>query len=114
MAKQYVTSQGETWDQIAFEIFGDESYMKELIEANPDYTGVFSFEGGILLDIPDITGNEIDDALPFWRTQTDEEMDEAEEGVDEYADDDEDEDEDEEDEEEEDEDEDDSEEDEDE
>ena len=57
MAKQYVTSQGETWDQIAFEIFGDESYMKELIEANPDYTGVFSFEGGILLDIPDINRN---------------------------------------------------------
>lgn len=102
MAQKYVTSQGETWDQIAFEIFGDESYMKDLIEANPDYTGVFSFEGGILLDIPDISGNEVNDALPFWRVQTDEEMDEAEEGVDEYADDDEDEEEDEEDEDEED------------
>lgn len=93
MAQQYVTSQGDTWDMIAFKLFGDEIYMKDLIEANPDYTGIFSFESGILLDVPGDIEEKKNEALPFWRIQTDEEMDAEEEGVDEYADDDEDEDE---------------------
>lgn len=91
MAKQYVTSQGDTWDAIAFRTYGDESCMRNLIEANQDYAGVFIFEGGILLNIPELEESEKDDAIPFWRRETDEEMDAAEEGVDEYADEDDDE-----------------------
>lgn len=85
MADQYVTSQGDTWDQIAYEQYGDEAYMKDLIEANPDYAGVFSFGSGVIINLPDIPDDDADDALPFWRTQTDEEID-ADEGEDDYTD----------------------------
>lgn len=85
-ATQYVTVQGDTWDSIAFKVFGDEAYMKELIEANQDYVDIFIFEGGILIDLPTIGDDAANDALPFWRTQTDEEMDEEEEGSVDYSD----------------------------
>lgn len=86
MADQYVTSQGDTWDSIAYQVYGDEAYMQNLIEANQDYAGVFTFESGILIDLPDVPDESAPDAVPFWRRLTDDEMDAEEEGDDEYTD----------------------------
>ena len=34
MASTYTTIQGDTWDLIAYKLYGEEKYMKNLIEAN--------------------------------------------------------------------------------
>ena len=37
MASTYTTIQGDTWDLIAYKLYGEEKYMKNLIEANEEY-----------------------------------------------------------------------------
>lgn len=68
MARTYTTIQGDTWDLIAYKTLGAEHYMKEFIEANPQYIHVFSFSAGVVLTIPEITEEEDESLLPVWRT----------------------------------------------
>ena len=70
MAKTYTTVQGDTWDNIAYKTLGAEHYMKEFIEANSQYTDVFSFSAGVVLTIPDVSEQEDESLLPVWRTGT--------------------------------------------
>lgn len=67
MASTYTTIQGDTWDLIAYDLYGDESYMKTLIEANWDYIDTMVFESGVVLNVPEIAESADDDA-PFWRS----------------------------------------------
>lgn len=62
----YTTIQGDVWDLIAYKLYGDEKYMKNLIEANWQYIDVVVFSSGIVLNVPDIPDEEIED-MPFWR-----------------------------------------------
>lgn len=62
----YTTIQGDVWDLIAYKLYGDEKYMKNLIEANWQYIDVVVFSSGIVLNVPDIQDEEIED-MPFWR-----------------------------------------------
>lgn len=57
----YTTIQGDTWDGIAYKLYGDEKYMKNLIEANWLYTDVLVFSAGVELTVPEITEEEKDD-----------------------------------------------------
>ncbi|HJB94857.1 MAG TPA: tail protein X [Candidatus Mediterraneibacter intestinigallinarum] len=66
MAGTYNTIQGDTWDLIAYKLFGSEKYMKNLIEANWPLLDVLIFPSGIELTVPDLP-EEQDDDLPFWR-----------------------------------------------
>lgn len=66
MAGTYKTIQGDTWDLIAYKLFGSEKYMKNLIEANWPLLDVLIFPSGIELTVPDLP-EEQDDGLPFWR-----------------------------------------------
>lgn len=66
MAGTYKTIQGDTWDLIAYKLYGSEKYMKNLIEANWPLLDVLIFSSGIELTVPDIP-EEQDDDLPFWR-----------------------------------------------
>lgn len=66
MAGTYKTIQGDTWDLIAYKLFGSEKYMKNLIEANWPLLDVLIFPSGIELTVPDHP-EEQDDDLPFWR-----------------------------------------------
>lgn len=50
----YFTKAGDTWDLIAYEIYGDEKYMKELIEANIELVDTVFFKAGVPLIVPDI------------------------------------------------------------
>ena len=94
----YVTVQGDCWDSLAFELYGDEKYMQLLIEANWPLLDYLVFPSGIEIYVPDLPDEEDEDA-PFWRLEDDEGDDEDDfySSV-EYPDDEEDEDEDEEDE----------------
>lgn len=58
MAGTYKTIQGDTWDLIAYKLFGSEKYMKNLIEANWPLLDVLIFPSGIELTVPDLRRNK--------------------------------------------------------
>ena len=82
MANVYVTAQGDTFDSIAYWLYGDEKYMKDLIECNWDYADVLVFGPDVTLYIPEVDLDEEDDEdMPFWR---DEDEDDEEASEDDY------------------------------
>lgn len=67
--KKYITIQGDTWDSIAYDLYGDENYMSVLMEANFDYVDTLKFPANVELNVPEI-GIEIEndtDDQPDWR-----------------------------------------------
>jgi len=66
MDDTYTTIQGDTWDMIAYRLFGDEAYMEDLIMANPSYIDTLVFSSGTVLSVPELTEGQ-DDDIPFWR-----------------------------------------------
>jgi len=68
--RKYITIQGDTWDYIAYKVYGAESgtefYMSALLEANPKYLGYVVFPADIDLDVPDIKV-ELPRTLPPWK-----------------------------------------------
>lgn len=66
MASTYMTSQGDTWDLIAYDLYGDEKYMHYLIEANWPLLDILVFSSGTMVNVPDIPEDAIED-VPFWR-----------------------------------------------
>lgn len=69
MASTYTTVQGDCWDLLAFRFYGDEKYMKLLIEANWPLLDVLVFSSGTVLKVPDLP-EESDEDAPFWRLET--------------------------------------------
>ena len=63
---QYTTEQGDTWDGIAYKIYGSEGRMHELLTANWPLLDIMIFANGVVLDVPDIS-ETVSDSLPFWR-----------------------------------------------
>ena len=66
MASTYMTSQGDTWDLIAYDLYGDEKYMHYLIEANWPLLDTLVFSSGTKVIVPDIP-EDADEDVPFWR-----------------------------------------------
>lgn len=62
----YTTVQGDTWDSIAYKLYGSEKYMKNLIEANWPLLESLVFSSGTVLLIPELP-EEPDESMPFWR-----------------------------------------------
>lgn len=79
MANLYITAQGDTFDSIAFWLYGDEKFMKELIELNWKYADVLVFDSDTLLYCPDVADEDDDEDLPFWREEEDEDDEEISE-----------------------------------
>ena len=52
--QKYTTKSGDTWDSIAFLIYGDEQLAKVLIEANAAHIKTVIFKSGIVLNVPEI------------------------------------------------------------
>lgn len=75
----YVTSQGDTWDSIAYELFGSEGYMGILMDANPDLLDILVFSAGTIICVPAEAQEEIDEDMPFWRRDDGEDEEEDEE-----------------------------------
>lgn len=67
MAEKYITEQGDTWDLIAYKLYGEERYMKNLIEANWPLLDILVFSAGTEITVPALP-EERDGDLPFWRT----------------------------------------------
>ena len=63
---KYKTISGDTWDIIAYKVYGECIYMDRLIEANIPYADTVIFSAGIELSIPEIT-TEAANTLPPWK-----------------------------------------------
>lgn len=64
--KTYSTIQGDTWDGIAYRLYGSENHMVTLMAANPDYVDVVVFSAGTELNMPEISA-EAASSLPPWK-----------------------------------------------
>lgn len=81
----YITQEGDTFDELALDMYGDERLSHYIIEYNPDYADVLIFEANVELALPVIEDPETPDTLPPWRRDEDDldedaETDEEDEG----------------------------------
>lgn len=81
MAATYTTKQGQTWDNIALEVYGDELYADFLMQNNYELLDILIFSAGTTLNTPDIV-QEVEGEAPPW---VDNEAEEDEEEDDPYA-----------------------------
>lgn len=51
----YHASAGETFDSVALEVYGDEKFAAELLQANVEHAGKLIFSGGEALALPTLT-----------------------------------------------------------
>lgn len=51
----YSCAGGETFDSVALDVYGDEKYAAELLNANPEWCDRFTFLGGEELYLPAIS-----------------------------------------------------------
>jgi hypothetical protein len=66
-AEIYVTSAGETWDIIAYNLWGDELLMSELIKANRQYGHILQFDAAVELVVPAIEVAVTAETVPPWK-----------------------------------------------
>ena len=71
----YTTKQGDMWDQIAYEVYGDEYQVKLLYEANFELLDIYIFDDGYQIWCPEIEDVEDEDmeaeSFPEWRDDED-------------------------------------------
>ena len=67
MAQTYTTIQGETWDNKALKVYGEERHADYLMQNNFEYLDVLVFSAGTVLKTPALP-EELDGDLPPWRT----------------------------------------------
>jgi len=67
LASSYTTVQGDTWDLIAYNQYGDELQLHVLIETNPQHRETVIFPAGVELQIRDI-GETARAPAPPWIT----------------------------------------------
>ena len=64
----YITSAGDTWDEIAYKTCGSEVLSSEIMALNRKYIGVVIFGEGATLTIPVYDKTQNPDTLPPWRS----------------------------------------------
>ena len=64
----YKTEAGDTWDLIAFKLFGNENLMQELLEENIELSEIVIFPAGVELSIPEIEKDKKRGVAP-WLVQ---------------------------------------------
>lgn len=65
MARVYKTKSGDVWDQIAKEMYGDESCVSFLMANNQEHLDYFIFPEGVVLTVEELPKDE--STLPDWR-----------------------------------------------
>ncbi len=58
---EYHCAAGDSFDGVALEVYGDEKYAADLMNANPKYCGMTVFNGGEVLQIPALDVPEDDE-----------------------------------------------------
>lgn len=62
----YITKEGETWDQIAYKVYGDEMLYIDLMQANLKVIDIAVFPANIPLICPDVKPADSKN-LPPWK-----------------------------------------------
>lgn len=65
----YETQENDTFDLIAFRMYGNEFMASLLIQENIRHADTVVFEAGIVLNIPIIDMAEFEESLPPWRQE---------------------------------------------
>ncbi len=65
----YTTKQGDMWDMIAFNVYGDERKMHYLMDANKEHVETVIFPAGITLTVPTLSTAQTSN-LPPWKRAT--------------------------------------------
>lgn len=65
--RTYKTISGDTWDMIAYKVYGDCKYINILMEANPELMETFYFSANVTINCPEITVEPQTDTLPPWK-----------------------------------------------
>ncbi len=68
MENTYTTKQGDTWDLIAFRVYGDVKYTGWLMQNNFPHLDIFVFDAGVVLQTPELPESEQLAGAPVWRT----------------------------------------------
>jgi len=64
----YRTQSGDTWDLIAYRVYGSEGYYHDLIRSNLRLIDIAVFDADIPIIIPEISEEvENDENLPPWK-----------------------------------------------
>lgn len=74
----YLTKQGETWDQIALEVYGSEAHADVLMQSNYDLLDIFIFSAGTLVYTPELVEDNGGDEPPWIDDEDEGEEDEDE------------------------------------
>ena len=64
---EYITKEGDRWDLIAYEFYGDPMMYEPIIVANPEVPIIPILPSGIKLRIPIIEIKETIEELPPWK-----------------------------------------------
>lgn len=64
---KYPTRAGDTFDELALQVYDSEKKAHLLIEANPDYADVLIFDAGVVLTIPVYEDTVLPETLAPWR-----------------------------------------------
>ena len=70
----YTTIQGQTWDQIAYEVYGNEYMCDKIMDLNRDKLDIFIFPAGVKLLLPDdesAVNRSVPSDYPAWRAMLD-------------------------------------------
>ena len=63
----YRTRAGDTFDELALQVYNNEKMAHHIIEHNPDYADVIIFEESVTLKIPIFDETETPETLAPWR-----------------------------------------------
>lgn len=64
----YRTIQGDTWDGVAYKLYGDETSMSALLASNTAHVETVVFGAGVVLAVPEIN-QEAASELPPWKRE---------------------------------------------
>lgn len=65
---KYITQKGETWDMIAYKVYGDERKADIIMKANSQLLDTFVFDYGVEISVPSLKSDMvISDTRPPWR-----------------------------------------------
>lgn len=62
----YRTIQGDTFDAVAYRLWGDEHLARLLMEANPEHLDILVFGAGVVLHVPSVSVGGGASGLPPW------------------------------------------------
>lgn len=63
----YQTRIGDTFDELALQVYDNEKMAHHIIEHNPDYADIIIFEESVMLKIPIFDKTETPETLAPWR-----------------------------------------------